>query len=142
MTSPNTIDVLNRLLVIHHRSLPMYLGYAMPYPLRGDERARGVLNEIVESQKEMVERIGRLIVERGGNVEHGEFPMYFTGLHDLSLEYLVKRMIADQRRDIASIEQCVVQLHSDPLGKALAEEALGAAKAHLDALEELAPQPA
>jgi hypothetical protein len=142
MPAADTTDDLNRLLVIHHRSLPMYLGYAKPYAVRGDERAEEVLANIVEQQKEMVDRIGALIVERGGVVQHGEFPMYFTGLHDLSLDYLVRRMIADQKRDVAAIEQCVRQLEGDPLGKALAEEALGAAKGHLDSLTELVQQPA
>jgi len=142
MPPANAKDVLNRLLILHHRSLPMYLSYAMPYPMRGDEKARAVLDQIVDSQKEMVDRIGSLLIERAADVVHGEFPMYFTGLHDLSWEYLVKRMIADQRRDVAQIEECVEQLRDDPLGKALAEEALGAAKAHLDSLEELVPQAA
>lgn len=142
MTTADPNAVLNRLLILHHRSLPMYLSYALPYPTRGDDKARDVLKHIVASQKEMVDRIGSLLVEREVDVTHGEFPIYFTGLHDLSLEYLVRRMIADQRRDIAEIEKCAEQLSDDPYGKALAEEALGAAKAHLDALEELVPQAA
>ncbi|MEQ8788193.1 MAG: hypothetical protein RIC55_17930 [Pirellulaceae bacterium] len=142
MATADTNDVLNRLLILHHRSLPMYLSYATPYPMTGDEKAREVLGHIVASQTEMVDRIGSLLIERNANVRHGEFPMYFTGLHDLSFEYLVKRMIGDQRRDITQIEACVEKLGDDPLGKALAEESLGAAKAHLDALEELVPQAA
>jgi hypothetical protein len=142
MTAADTNTVLNRLLVLHHRSLPMYLGYAHPFTIRGDEQAKSVLLHIVESQKEMVDRIGSLLIERDWDIAHGEFPMYFTGLHDLSYDYLTKRMIADQRRDIAAIELCVEKLDGDPLGKALAEEALGAAKAHLDSLEELTPQAA
>jgi hypothetical protein len=142
MPAADSTDILNRLLIIHHRSLPMYLGYATPYSVRGDEKAREVLAQIVEYQKELVDRIGELIIERGGRVHHGEFPMYFTGLHDLSLDYLVRRMIADMKRDIAAIEQCVAALDDDPLAKAIAEEALGAAKGHLDSLEELVQAPA
>ena len=137
MNAANTIEVLNRLLVIHHRSLPMYLSYAAPWQTQRDQAAREVLDHIVADQKQMVDRIGELVLERDGDVEHGEFPMYFTGLHDLSFDYLVRRMIADQNRDVAAIEQCVDQLESDPLAKALAQECLGAAKGHLDSLEEL-----
>ena len=142
MPAADSIEVLNRLQIIHHRSLPMYLGYATPYLMRGDEKAREVLAQIVEYQKELVDRIGELIIERGGRVHHGEFPMYFTGLHDLSLEYLVRRMIADMKRDVAAIERCAAELDDDPLAKAIAEEALGAAKGHLDSLEELVNAPA
>lgn len=142
MPADDNIEVLNRLLIFHHRSLPMYLHYATPYAGRADQRAVEVLRQIVASQEEMVDRIGELIIERSGRIQHGEFPMYFTGLHDLSLDYLVQRMIAEQHRDIASIEQCVERLEGDPLGRALAEEALGAAKGHLDSLEELVNPPA
>ena len=60
MPAADTTDVLNRLLVIHHRSLPMYLSYAMPYRMQGDEQAVEVLSHIVDYQKEMVDRLGGL----------------------------------------------------------------------------------
>lgn len=137
MNAAQSIKTLNRLLVFHHRSLPMYLSYAVPWKRQNDQAALDVLSHIVEDQKEMVDRIGEMILEREGDIEHGEFPIYFTGLHDLSVEYLLHRVVADQRRDIAAIEQCVTELESDPLAKALAQECLGAAKGHLDSLEEL-----
>ncbi len=137
MASAETINALNRLYAIHYRSLPMYLGYAKPYALRGDEQARETLNHIVADQKAMVERIGEMILDMDAQMHEGEFPMEFTGYHDLTYDYLVQRMIDRQKIDIALIEQCADRLNTNPLAKALADEALGLAKGHLENLEEL-----
>jgi hypothetical protein len=51
----------------------------------------------------------------------------------LSLSYLVPIVIEHQKRDIAAIEDCARRLPEEPI----AQEALGAAKAHLEALEAL-----
>ncbi len=142
MASAETINALNRLYAIYYRSLPMYLGYAKPYSLRGDEQSRETLNHIVADQKAMVERIGEMLLEMNAQTYEGEFPMEFTGYHDLSYEYLVRRMIDRQKIDIALIQQCADRLNTAPLAKALADEALGMAKGHLENLEELTQQPA
>jgi hypothetical protein len=136
-----TNRVLNKLLAIHARSLPMYLGYAAPWWHEGDEAARETLAHVVADQKELIERIGRMIVASEGAMAPGEFPMEFTGYNDLSMDYLVGKMIEHQQRDIASIERCVAQLAHDPMAKALSEESLGAAKGYLDSLRELRAKP-
>jgi hypothetical protein len=138
MTSPSTIQVLNRLLALHDRSLPMYLGYAAPWTLGDDSAAKETLSLIVADQREMADRIGKAILDAGGVVSHARFPMHYTAYHDLSYEFLVKQMISAQKQDIAAIEQCVAQLEHEPAARALAEEALGAAKGHLESLSELA----
>jgi hypothetical protein len=135
---PSTVSVLNRLLLLHEYSLPMYLGYAAPWTIGHDEAAKEVLMLIVADQKQLAERIGRAILDAGGVVSHGHFPLHFTGYHDLSFDFLVKRMIVAQKKDLAAIETCIAQLEGVPNAKALAEEALGAAKGHLESLEELA----
>ncbi len=131
----HTIGALNRLLVLHSRSLPMYLKYARPWGSEEGEAA-AVLEAIVADQEEYVSRIGSLILERGGAVRHGEFPIQFTGMHELSWSYLLRQMIERQQRDIVEIHNCVTALAGDPFAHALAEEALGAAQAHLDTLRE------
>ncbi len=137
MSSPETIATLNRLVMLHGKSLPVYLSYARPYELRGDEKAVATLNAIAKAHQAMVDRLAKLIEEEDGAVINGDFPIYFTGLHDLSYEYLTKEMVALQKRDIHSIEEAANDLRLAPMARALADEALGEAKAHLDALEEI-----
>jgi hypothetical protein len=131
------VDVLNRLVVIHHRSLSHYLSYASPTWHRGNERAQEVLQSIAADQQDLVERLGEMIMDRDAVVRFGSFPMRFTAFHDLSFDYLLDQLLEHQHRDLASIGECVAELQADPMALALAQEARGMAKAHLELLEEL-----
>ena len=137
MQENNTIDVLNRLYKMHCRSLPAYLSFARPYVLRGDERAKDTLAHIADDQKSMVDRIGAFILANKGQIESGEFPIHYTAYNDLSFDFLINKMIENQKLDSAAIQECVDRLGQFPAAKALAEECLGAAKGHLDSLVEL-----
>jgi hypothetical protein len=142
MPAQSTIDLLNRLYVLHYRSLSVYLHYAPPNQLASHLHAAGVLAQVVADQTRTADRIGALIIESGGTVDPGEFPMSFTGLHDLSLDYLLKLLIDRQQRTIAACERIAAQLDMAPFAQAIAREAVGEAKGHLENLQELAGQAA
>jgi hypothetical protein len=135
MALESTIRILNRLLAIHSRSLAAYLRYAAPNWQRCDQHAREVLDQIALDQQSYVDRIGEMVLELDGAVSYGAFPIEFTGYHDLSFRFLLGKLIEHQRRDIRLIQRCVEELATAPLARALAEEALGAAKAHLELLQ-------
>ena len=137
MDSANSNDVLNRLYAIHNRSLPKYISYARPWPGPGAEEAWKTIELIVADQLRTIERLGEMLDACNCPVAAGEYPMSYTGLNDLSIEYLIERMIEQQKRDISNIELCVEQLNLAPMAQTLAKEALGAAKGHLDSLVEL-----
>lgn len=137
MSPPSTTEILNRLLVLHMRSLPMYLSYAPPDQINRHEHARAALGHIVEDQKRTVDRLGTLILEAGGTLDYGEFPMSFTSLHDLSLSYLLKLLIERQGRFVTACEKLADMLTMAPYAQAAAREAVGEAKGHLENLEEL-----
>jgi hypothetical protein len=138
MPEADTIAVLNRLLVLHNRSLPRYLESARPWLHSGDERSAQMLDLIAADHRLTVERVGSRILEHHGLPDLGAYPMQFTDLHDLSLDYLLGELLARQRALVADLTGCVRQLDGAPRDKALAEEALGAARGHLESLEELA----
>lgn len=136
MSSASTIDVLNRLVVFHQASLPMYLRFAAPY-LGSDGAAADVLQHIASDQEAMADRLAQMVLENGGTVVSGEFPMTYTGYHDLGLEFLRARLVEQQRAHIRRIQESVERLALVPMARALAEEALGEAKGHLQSLEEI-----
>ena len=142
MTQPGPHEVLNRLLTILYRSLPMYLTYALPWTHRGDEQAVKVLEHIVEDQRQLSTRLAQYIMDHYGATELGDYPLDFPDLHDLAFDYLIGKLLACQKADVAAIEDCVAQLQKDRQAAALAEEALGSARGHLETLEELAAQAA
>jgi hypothetical protein len=129
--------LLNRLLQIHTTSLPMYLASAKPWVPRGHEKDAQTLALIIADQQRMAQRLTDEILDSEGTIEPGEFPMTYTDLHDLSVDYLLKALAKSQQSDLAEIEDCARQLGGDPV----AQEAVGAAKAHLESLEELLAEP-
>ncbi len=137
MSPPSTTEILNRLLVLHMRSLPMYLSYAPPYELSKHAKAKAILDQIVEDHKRTVDRLGTLILDSGGTIDYGEFPMSFTSLHDLSLTYLIKVLIERQQKQVVVCEKLADQLGMAPYAQAAAREIVGEAKGHLENLQEL-----
>ena len=137
MTDKNTIELLGQLLVCHYRSLPMFLTEAAPWVHRGDAEASEVLNDIVASQKRMCHRLASEIEQRGGIVDVGDYPIDFLDFHFLSLDYMLQRVCEYQRKEIVSLGRSAEQLYADPAASAIAKEALGAARGHLESLEEL-----
>lgn len=133
----DTVDTLNRLLAIHYRSLPMYLIWATPYRRAGDEAAWQVANQVAQDQRQFSAQIVELIESRRERVDYGDFPITFTGSHDLALKFLVRRLIEWQKDTVVAIRECCDALADDPIAQGLADECLGAAKGHLESLEEL-----
>jgi hypothetical protein len=139
-----TLDVirhLNRLLAIHCRSFVQYLRWSRPHVPPGREDEVETLSAIASDQDALAERITRMIVESGALPRSGEFPMEFTDLHDLDIDFLVAAAVRYQEFDQAAIQQVVDALQSTPAAKAIAEEALGMSKGHLDSLRELLKTP-
>jgi hypothetical protein len=134
---PDPVDVLGRLFRILNRSLPMYLAGADPWRRPGDEAAANVLADVVADLKLYSGRVAEAILQERGRVDTGDYPMEFTELNMLSLDYLLREMIRRQRDDIAAIERCVADLAGNMQYQVLAEEALGNARGHLESLQEL-----
>jgi hypothetical protein len=139
---PSTIDALNRLYVLHSRSLPTYLHDATPWTRNGDGKEQETLTHLVADHRRAADRLGAMILDRDGVIENGHFPMEFTGWNDLSFRFIIRRLIEHQERYIRTVEDCIRELDRDPEAKAVAEELLGEAKGHLDSLNELTGQPA
>ena len=137
LNAAQTCIALNQLSVAHNRSLPVYLQYARPWMERDRDEVKLVLQQIVDDQEATVDRIGTMIQAVGQDVDPGEFPIQFTSLHDLSIDYLLEQLVKKQRAIISICEQAVDDLAADAMSQAVAQEAIGNAKAHLDSLQEL-----
>jgi hypothetical protein len=132
-------NALNQLLTVLERSLPMYLSYAAPWTRKGDDRAFAALVRIVEEQQQLALRIADAVLELGPtNV--GDYPVEFYDLHDLALDYLLRKLVEFQKRDVATVERIVDALQLHRPTAALAEEALGMLRAQLESLEELSDE--
>jgi hypothetical protein len=137
MASPNTIDALNQLLRLHSRSLPSYLLSAQPFRTQTESRTADVLRQIAEDHQLMATKIGTEVLREGGTPDVGEYPMDFTFMHDLSIDYLIREVTRRLEVDIETIGQFVRQLQHAPAARAIAEEALGAAEGQLENILDL-----
>jgi ferritin len=142
ISKQRTIELLNEVLQVEYRSFPLYLTDACPWTHHGDEKAAQTLENVAADQKGMVQRIVEFILGAGGRIELGEYPMEFTDTHFLSLDFLLKELLRYQRQDVSTLERCVAQLGDARAARELAEETLGMERAHLEAIEALAGQPA
>jgi predicted outer membrane protein len=104
---------------------------------RADEETRAVLQHLVTDQKTHSEQIARLVLDLGGSPNRGQ-RRDLTPLNDLALGFLLQRIIECQEQDIGTIEECLNDLTEHAEASALAQEALGMAKGHLESLAELA----
>lgn len=140
MPAKNFYLVLNRLLAIAGRSFPQYLRYSRPYVPQGKEAIKEAFDRIAKDQDILTERISQQLMDAHAPLRTGEFPMEYTDTHDLGIDYQLRAAIEYQEQDIASISALVDELQLQPAAKALAEEALGMSKGHLDTLRELLPE--
>jgi hypothetical protein len=141
MSSPDTIDILNRVLVNLRRSFPQYLKYARPYIPPGRENVLETIEEIVAGQDALAARVAEHISQSDALPDYGKFPIEFTDTHDLEIDFLIEEAIGYQNQDIADLAECVDALRFSPAAQSLAAEALGMAKGHLESLEELPVEP-
>ncbi|HVT27944.1 MAG TPA: hypothetical protein VHE81_08015 [Lacipirellulaceae bacterium] len=142
MSSPDIITTLNRVLVILERSLPQYLVYARPYIPPGREGVMETVEQIVAGQNALAERVAQHIFDAEGLPDHGDFPIDFTDMHDLGIDYLLQEAIDCLKQDVADLQTCADALRSAPAAQSLAGEAVGLTKGHVELLQKLVPSSA
>jgi len=132
-----TTRQLNRLLAIHCCSLPMYMLDAGSWAGTGskDGELLQAMNNIVVGHKNLSQKIATTIMDLGGVVNSPTFPMEFTDMNFLSLDFMAREALSLQIREIAEIEKIVWNVSANADAKAVAQEALGEAKAHLELLD-------
>jgi hypothetical protein len=143
---PSTVRLLNRLLTLHHRSFAQYLAEVGRWRAPGafDDETDRAFRAVVMDHQATARRTAAAITTAGGAIDCGPFPMEFTDKNDLASDYLLGEVVESERRDVVEIEQILRQLPAGAVeARDLAEESLGAAKAHIETLSALAAkQPA
>ena len=138
--APTTNDLLNRVLVLHERSLPVYVSYALADTLDATPKFAAAIRQTVDDQRRTVDRIATIVLDNGGMVDRGEFPMNFTAYNDVSAAFLLKKIIERQEKTIEMLQKIAEMLATAPYAQAAVREALGEAKGHLENLQELAAE--
>lgn len=130
------VDALQQLVQVLGGSLPMYLANALPWTARGNEKSAETLSLVVHDQGQTLARAVTMIVGLGGVAEQPSFPAGFTSLNDVSLDYLLQRLSAEQTEIVPRLERLATILPAGSPARDLIEEAAGAARGHAQTFEE------
>lgn len=135
MPTPETLILLNDLLVSIHRSLLQYAAEAWPWT---DAHAGDVREQIVaaaEKQHESVRDLALYLDRHGHTVAWGQFPVAFTSLHFVSLDYLMSRIVAGQQEIVDKCRRVAEAVGEDARAAKLVESLIQVESARLRSLQ-------
>jgi hypothetical protein len=135
-TLPAT-DILHQLLHMLCRGLSAYVDEINPWMQPGHEPLSKALANLAADRRLFANRTAQAILERGEYPDPGTFPLEYTGLNDVSIEYLTGELIDSLQLDIEILREFSAQLVVIPELHALAEEILGNIIGHAEILEEM-----
>ena len=108
------IGVLNRILRMLCRSLPMYLDSARPWSDNDDRSAWIVLARLIADQRTLARRVAQALLDEGAQPDPGPFPSAFAAMNDLSLAFVLERIVQRQRAEVEALAACVGELADAP----------------------------
>jgi hypothetical protein len=140
LASPAAVSVLNRLLQTLYRSLALYVEEIKPWSLAGHEAVWTAIGRVAADSRMYSQRVAEAIIEHGGQPNPGPYPLKFATLNDVGLEFFLREIIVHLRRDQKVVGQCAAELVGESAAHALAEEAFGNLRGHIELLESAAAE--
>ena len=130
-------DLLNQLLNLLLRGLPAYVAEVNPWAQPKCQPLCQALANLAADRRLFANRTDQAILDRGAYPDPGPFPLEYTGLNDVSMEYLTNELIDSLHVDIEILREISAQLAAIPELHALTEEILGNTIGHAEILEEV-----
>lgn len=96
---------LNQLVVDLGCSLLQFVGEVSPWSPANAGAARDAVAQAQQQQRRHVDQLVDLLTERRWPVEFGLYPAEFTDLHFMSLKAMLPRIIENQNRIIAELDE-------------------------------------
>ena len=105
---------LNQLLIDLGRSLLQYVGHCSSWSSRSQTALEAEFPTIVATQQQHVAELSELLMQRRWTIDFGGFPARYTDLHFLSLKYLVKQTVINQKSVLAELDEASHTCVDDP----------------------------
>ena len=130
-------DVLRR----ESLALLQYIRDAFPWTSLEEQEAWPKLRRVVEEEAHALAELGQFLARRRVPLPYvGAFPMDFTTINFVSLDFVVPRLLDEQRREVAALEADLARV-SDPEAREQLRRLLDLKRRHLPVLEGLASAP-
>jgi hypothetical protein len=132
-------ETLNEVLIALNRSLLMYVQEAWPWTSKEGDAERVEIMSMADRRQENVASIVELLSSRGAAVEFGVYPVEFTDLHYIALDYLLTLLLESEQQAVDAVAKGARELAtSDPEGAHLLETILTSEKDTVSRLQALA----
>jgi hypothetical protein len=106
MSNPAWTTVLQDIVRRERQSLLQYVPEAYPWAKPGDEAALAKLLKMVEAEQGAAARLAKWLERRHMPVPPtNSFPFSFTTLNFVSVDFLIPRLVEEQRQNIAALEK-------------------------------------
>ncbi len=140
MTDAATQPLLQAVLRRESLSLLQYIRDAFPWTAVGEEEAWAKLRQVVEEDAGAVADLGRFLAANRMPLPYiGQFPVEFTSINFVALDWIVRRLVEGQRQEVAALEADAGRA-ADPDARAALERLLEVKRRHLPVLEGLAAE--
>lgn len=134
-------SVLQKLLVRLRRSLLQFIDDAYPWMGPGDEELVKQLKKVIEEERDAALKLAGFLRRRRLMPYLEPFPLSYTSLMFVSLDYLLPQLVEHERKELAQIGRDLHQVHNGEARHQI-QEVLDLKQRHLKKLEELAAQAA
>lgn len=134
-TSPDRLFArLNELLVELHRSLLQYTSEAWPWSTTENESFKRTVLECAERQRRSVGLLAQFLRDRQWRIDFGMYPLEYTSLHYVAVEYLAQQLVSNQRELVEFIEAAAPGCVADYEALQLVQRIAADERAILDSL--------
>ena len=136
------LRLIHRLIEMGTTSLLQYVSEAVPWSADAAHVAIKQVDSIAQEERAEVARLTRLLQKRHlGLAKTGSYPSQFTTINYVTIDYLLPRLVAEGKRDIAEL-QARLQNAGDEEVRAWIQVYLDMKARHLLALQKLTASPA
>ena len=113
MATVTELELLNAALCRIHRSLLNYVSECWPWT-PADQTA-ATINAAVQVQKQHVQQLVILLEDARQTIDFGYYSTDFTDLHFVSLSYLLKQLVIQQKLLVQDLQRLSAALPGDEL---------------------------
>lgn len=132
---------LNQLLIDVGRSLLQYAGHCSSWASRKQAVIEQQFPKLVAEQQHHIAQLSDLLTERRWTIDFGGFPATYTDYHFLSLTYLLKLIVVNQRALLVELEEAAHTCVDDPEAASLIGEILTSERQITEQLQTMAAGP-